>query len=96
LYEEAKHYAQKLTKEKKSRFYKDKLKENIGKPKELWKALKSLGLPSKKGSISNICLEKDNKISFDDKTNANNFKEFYCNLATDLLKSCKFWSNFSS
>ena len=48
--------------------------------------LKSLGLPSKKGSISNICLEKNNKISFDDKTNANNFKEFYSNLANDLVK----------
>ena len=72
--------------EKKKQFYKEKLKENIGKPKELWKALnKSLGLPSKKGSVSNICLKKYDKISFDDKTNANTFKEFYCNLANDLL-----------
>ena len=75
----------KLIKEKKRQFYTDKLKENIGKPKELWKALKSLGLPSKKRSISNICLKKDDKISFDDKTNANTFKEFYCNLASDLV-----------
>ena len=37
----------KLIKEKKRQFYTHKLKENIGKPKELWKALKSLGLPSK-------------------------------------------------
>ena len=66
LYEKAK-YAVKLIKQKKSQFYKEKSKENIDKPKELWKALKSLGLPSKKGTISNICLKKDDKIFFDDK-----------------------------
>ena len=85
LYKEAKYHIMKLIKEKKRQFYTDKLKENIGKPKELWKALKSLGLPSKKRSISNICLKNDDKISFDDKTNANTFKEFYCNLASDLV-----------
>ena len=56
LYKEAKYHVMKLMKEKKIQFYTDKLKENIGKPKQLWKALKSLGLPSKKRSISNICL----------------------------------------
>ena len=86
LYREAKYLALKLIKEKKKQYYKEKLKENIGKPKELWKALKSLGLPSKKGSISNICLKKDDKINFDDKTNANTFKDFYCNLASDLVE----------
>ena len=85
LYKEAKYSVMKLIKDKKNQFYKLKLKENIGKPKELWKALKSLGLPSKKGSISKICLQKNDKISFDDKTNSNTFKEFYCNLANDLL-----------
>ena len=85
LYKEAKYRAKNLINEKKKQFYKEKLKENIGKPKELWKTLKSLGLPSKKGSISKICLKKDDKISFDDKTNVNTFKEFYCNLANELL-----------
>ena len=85
LYKEAKYHAVKLIKQKKSHFYKEKLKENIGKPKELWKALKSLGLPSKKGTISNICLKKDDKICFDDKTNANTFKEFFCILASNLV-----------
>ena len=85
LYKEAKCKALKLIKEKKRQFYKEKLKQNIGKPKELWKALKSLGLPSKKGSVSNICLKKNDKISFDDKTNANTFKDFYSNLASDLV-----------
>ena len=63
-----------------------KLNENIGKPKELWKSLKSLGLPSKKASPSTICLEKDGTLSFNSKTNAEIFRDFYSNLASDLLK----------
>ena len=85
LYKESKYLAMKLIKEKKRKFYKEKLKENIGKPKKLRKALKSLGLPCKKGSISSICLKKEDKICFDDKTNANMFKEFFSNLASDLF-----------
>ena len=84
LCKEAKYHAVKLIKQKISQFYNKKLKEKIGKPKELWKALKSLGLPSKNDTISNICLRKDDKIWFDSKINANAFKEFFCNLAIDL------------
>ena len=41
-------------------------------------------MPSKKGSESSICLEKDGNISFDPKINAGIFKDFYSNLASDL------------
>ena len=41
LCKESKYIAVKIRKEKKKKFYKEKLKENIGKPKQLWKALKS-------------------------------------------------------
>ena len=58
---------------------KKKLKGNIGKTKALWSVPKFLGL------LSNTFLNKDDKISFDDKTNANPFKEFFCNLASDLV-----------
>ena len=85
LYKEVKYHAVKLIKQKKSQLYKEKLKENISKPKELWKALKSLGLPSKNGTMSNICLKKDDKICFDDKADANTFKEFFCKLTSDLV-----------
>ena len=37
LYKEAKYHAMKLIKQKKSQFYKEKLKEHFGKPKKLWK-----------------------------------------------------------
>ena len=67
LYKESKYVAVKLIENKKKKFYKEKLNENIGKPKHLWKALKPLGLPYKKGSISNVCLNKDDKASSDEK-----------------------------
>ena len=38
-----------------------------------------------KGGISNICLKRDDKISFDYKTSVNTFNEFFCNLASDLV-----------
>ena len=62
-----------------------KLNETIGKPKEIWKSLKSLGLPSRKPSPSTIYFEKDRTLSFDFKTNADLFRDFYSNLASDLL-----------
>ena len=55
-----------------------KIKRRYWQTKKLWKALKSLGLPSKKGTVSNICLKKVDK-------NANALKEFFCNLASDLV-----------
>ena len=49
-------------------FFNAKLTENIGKPKELWKSLKNLGLASIKSPLTNICLKtKDEVTNFDDK-----------------------------
>ena len=82
----ARNKVQYLINDKKKTFVVGKLNENIGKPKELWKSLESLGLPSKQASPSTICLEKGGSLSFDSKTNAEIFKDFYSNLASDLLK----------
>ena len=75
-----------MIKDKKKNFVIRKLNNNIGKPKELWKSLKSLGLPSKESSSAMICLEKDGILSFDPKTNAEIFKDFYSNLSNNLVK----------
>ena len=48
--------------------------------------MKSSGLPSKQQSSSTICLEKDGILSFDHKANAEIFKDFYSNLASDLVE----------
>ena len=69
---------QKLIKQKKTEFFKTKLAENIGKLKELWKSLKTLGIASIKSPFTNICLKtKDNVTNFDDKKNANILKKFF-------------------
>ena len=87
FYIEAKYNVQKLIKQKKIEFYNAKLTENIGKPKELWKALKNLGLPSKSSPSTNISLTKDNTTIFADKENTNIFKKFYSTPADDLVKN---------
>ena len=79
-----------MIKDKKKNFVIGKLNDNIGKQKELWKSLKSLGLPSKKSSSATICLEKDGILSFDPKTNAEIFKDFYSNLAKIRGKNFSF------
>ena len=73
-----------MIKNEKKNFVIGKLNENIGKPRKLLKSLESLGLPSKKSSSSTICLQKDRILSFD--PNAEIVKDFYSNLANDLVK----------
>ena len=82
----ARNKVQRMIKSKNKTFVVGKLNENIGKPKELWKSLKSLGLPSKSSSSSTTCLEKGGILSFRPKANVENFKDFYSNLANDLVK----------
>ena len=84
-YKRSKYFAQNLIDDKKKSFFETRLKENIGKPKELWKNLKKIGLPKKVTSKStNICLMNNNTLSFDLQKNVNIFKEFYTNIAKDL------------
>ena len=68
FYIEAKYNTKKLIKQKKNEFFNTKLAENIGKPKKVWKSLKTLGLASIKDPLTNICLKaKDAITNFDDK-----------------------------
>ena len=48
-------------------------------------AFKSLGLPSKITPVSQVSLKEGEKFSFDEKTNNNFFKNFYANLALNLV-----------
>ena len=70
---------------KKKQYFEEKLSENIAKPKELWQTLKSLGLPNKKNSPSNICLKDKNGLSFDSLSIAETFKKYYSSLAGNLV-----------
>ncbi|MFM1566744.1 MAG: RNA-directed DNA polymerase, partial [SAR86 cluster bacterium] len=84
-YKRAQNYVQCLIKKRKKQFVKGKLDDNIGKPKELWKTLKSLGCSKKDVSASKICLKKEDKMSFDSKENSESFKDFFSNLASNLV-----------
>ena len=57
IYNKARNDVQRTIKHKKNQYLKEKLSENVAKPKEIWLKLKSLGLPNKKNSPSNICLK---------------------------------------
>ena len=48
IYKDARNDVQRLIKYKKKKYFKEKLAENIAKPKKIWQALKSLGFPNKK------------------------------------------------
>ena len=85
LFKEQRKNVINLVKSKKQTFYKSKLQQNIGKPKELWKTLKSLGLPNKGSCPTKTCLQKEGIKHFDDKSNATIFKDFFCNLAKNLV-----------
>ena len=77
---------QALIKDKKRKILQENLSENIGKPKELWKITKKLGLPEKKAPTASICLNMKNELTFSPRTIANTFKKHFANLASDLVK----------
>ena len=86
IFKETKYKVIKIIKSKKKLYFERKLHENIAKAKELWKAIKSLGLPYKHSAVPNICLkDKNDSLNFEDSSNANTFKKNFENLANDLV-----------
>ena len=71
---------------RKKEFFENKLKENIAKPNDLWKTLKSIGL-SKKFSVQTNAFEDNKHLKYDLKSIAQTFAKFYFNLAESLLKN---------
>ena len=70
---------------RKNNFFKKILKECIGKPKDLWEAIKSLGLPNKYGGCIVGALVENQIVKHDTKSILKTFKSFYSNLARNLL-----------
>ena len=84
-YKEVRNEIQKLIRTKKKAYFESKLTENAGKPNQLWKCLKSLGLKFER-SISNItCLENDKSANFDVKDIAKDFSAYFSNFAENLV-----------
>ena len=66
-------------------FFEKKPKECIGKPKDLRKAIKSLGLPNKSGGCIVGVLAENQIVKHDTKSIFKTFKSSCSNLAGDLL-----------
>ena len=85
-FKEARNEVQNVIKKKKKTFFENQLNENIGKPKELWKALNDIGLPKKGSSkTQNVCLKENGNFVFDPKPTSNIFKSFFSDIAKNLL-----------
>ena len=77
---------QKAISEKKKYYFQEKIEKNAYNSKELWKALKSLGMKSGKVNQSEFALKNDGAIQFEPTKNANIFKDFYSDLAGNLVR----------
>ena len=85
IFKRARYSVQNLIAKKKKGFFENKLKECIGKPKNLWKVIKSLGLPSKSGRFIVGALTENQIVKHDTNSILKTFKSFYSNLAGNLL-----------
>ena len=82
----ARYEVQKLISYKKKKFFENRLNNSIGKTKELWWALKSLGLPSKTSACGTTALKVKNTTSVETKSTLDVFKNYYSTLVDSLLK----------
>ena len=67
---------QNLIAKKKKGFFEKKLKECIGKPEDLWKAIKSLRLPNKSGGCIVGALAENQIVKHDTKSILKTLKSF--------------------
>ena len=67
---------QNLIAKKKKQFFENKLKECISKPKDLWKAIKSLGLRNKSGGCIVDSLAENQIVKNDTNSILKTFKNF--------------------
>ena len=72
---------------KKREYFENKLKENIAKPKDLWKTLKSLGLSKIFSLVQTNAIEDNKRLKSDLKSVAQTLAEFYSNFSESLFKN---------
>ena len=71
---------------KKKDYFENKSNECIGKPKKLWKALQSLGLPKKISSCEMSALKVNKTVQHETNLVLGGFKDNYSNIAGKLFK----------
>ena len=79
IYKRARYSVQNLSAKKKKEFFENKLKEYIGKPKDLC-------LPNKSGRFIVSALTENEIVKHDTKSILKTFESFYSNLAGNLLE----------
>ena len=77
---------QKMIINKNRAFLENKLTESIGKPKDLWRALRSIGLPSKTSSCEVNALKINDKVEHDFNSALEGFRNYYSILSENLVK----------
>ena len=80
-YKKACYEVKELIAEKERNYFETKLTKNIGKPKELWKTLKTLGLPNKVSIATINALKDDKVVKHDPKSISKVFQTFFTNMA---------------
>ena len=70
---------------KKRLYFEKKLSESIGKSKDLWKALKSLGLLNKTSFCEVSALKKNNTVEHDANSVLEGFESYYSTLTENLV-----------
>ena len=86
-FRKARNRLQTMIRNKKRNFITKKLSDGIVKPKELWKTLSQLGLPSKKKANTKICLNENGELKLDSKSNCKIFKDFFETHSTNLVNN---------
>ena len=86
IYKTARYEVQKLMSYKENKFFEKRLNDSIGKPRELWKALKSLGLSSKMSICGIAALKVKSTTSFETKSTLDVFENYSSTLADNLSK----------
>ena len=86
MYNAARYKVHKLIFNKKKYYFENKLNDCIGKPKELRKALKSLGLPNKTSSSEVSALRANKTVQHVKNLVLGGSKDYYSGLVGSLLK----------
>ena len=82
----AKLLLKKVINKKKKVYFEEEFVEKKNNLKELWRNLKSLGMPFKEGMQCKMSLKKNGVDSFNSQDNANTFCRFFSNSADSLLQ----------
>ena len=69
----------------KTNYFKDKIEENKGNSKGLWRQLKSIGYSSKSKNNCKIVLDIDNKSCFEPKTIVEHMNNYFLNIPSNLV-----------